>query len=528
MTPAETPPLTAIADGADRQYTLPAVALEVLRLTDEPGIDARALCRCLESDPALAAKLLRVVNSSLYGLPCQIASLSQAIALLGVQPLRLLVLGFALPDNLLAGVSGEALRRYWTEALTTATAARQIATAGWGRLGDEAFLAGLMQGVGRLVLLDQIGEEYAQLIEKQNAAAPFTTRPELLEIERRALGFDHRELSVELLRRWRLPDRLAASIEHQRDESLDHLVGDEACLAQSLRLANQLNRLVTGRDLLVLQMLKSEGSLCGDLTKGQLNQIVDSLQGRVTQLAQAMSIDIEEEFDQHELLTEAHHRLAQMAEEQTGKALAAPRSTAEMDEDERLGRELLLETSRLSAAMRVFLGGGVGPRTDAEESGVSPSPHRPHARPQTTNRDLLITRVQEQADRCREERRPLSVALFEVSDERTGPEEAFALREWLKGSPVAGDFVETLWSPLSSDRCAVLMPGFERHDANRLWTEVADALAKDSRKQLDVGVAGVALAPRGFDAERLVEPAERCLAAALEIAGSAIKSLEVF
>ncbi|QDT67243.1 HDOD domain protein [Planctomycetes bacterium MalM25] len=532
MTPAETPPLTALADGADRLYTLPAVALEVLRLTEQPGIDARALCRCLESDPALAAKLLRVVNSSLYGLPCQIASLSQAIALLGVQPLRLLVLGFSLPDKLLAGVPGEALRRYWTEALTTATAARQIASGGWGRLGDEAFLAGLMQGLGRLVLIDQLGEEYAQLIEKQGAAAPFVPRPDLLEVERRALGFDHRELSVELLRRWGLPDRLATAIEHQRDESHDHLEGDEACLAQSLRLANQLNRLVSGRDLLVLQMLKSEGSLCGDLTKEQLNQIVDSLQGRVAQLAQAMSIDIEQGFDQHELLTEAHHRLSQMTEEQAGLVLAAPRSADDMDEDERLGRELLLETSRLSAAMRVFLAGGTGPRTDdgsgGEEADATASSRRPHAPPQTSNRDLLVRRVQEQADRCREERLPMAVALFEVSDERTGPEEAFALREWLKGSAVAGDFAETLWSPLSSDRCAVLLPGIDRHDANRLWSEVADALAQETRKQLNVGVAGVAQLPRGFDAERLVEPAERCLAAALEIAGSAIKSLEVF
>lgn len=533
MTPAETPPLTALADGADRLYTLPSVALEVLRLTEQPGIDARALCRCLESDPALAAKLLRVVNSSLYGLPCEIASLSQALALLGVQPLRMLVLGFALPDRLLAGVPGAALRRYWTEALTTATAARAVAAAGWGRLSDEVFVAGLMQGVGRLVLLDQLGEEYAQLIEKDSAATPFAPRPELLEIERRSLGFDHRELSVELLRRWRLPERLATAIEAQGEENLDHLEGDDACLAQSLRLANQLNRLVTGRDLLALQLLKSDGALCGELTKEQLNEIVESLQQRVAQLAEAMAIEIEQPTDQHALLSEAHHRLSQLTEQQTQTALASPRTSDEMDEDERLGRELLLETSRLSAAMRVFLAGGTGPRTDeASEETASDddraAPRRPHVRPQTHNRDLLLRRVQEQANRCREERVPISVSIFELSYERTGPSEAYALREWLNETPLAEEFAGALWSPLSAERCAVLLPGVDRHDANRLWTETADALAEQAREQIDVGVAGVAQLPRGFDAERLVEPAERCLEAALSIAGSAIKSIEVF
>ncbi len=123
---------------------------------------------------------------------------------------------------------------------------------------------------------------------------------------------------------------------------------------------------------------------------------------------------------------------------------------------------------------------------------------------------------------------PLSVSIFEVSSEPTGADEAFALREWLKSTPLAGDYTKTLWSPLSSDRCAVLMPGVDRHDANRLWAETANALAEGPRGLLDVGVAGVAQLPRGFDAERLVEPAERCLDAARSIAGSAIKSIEVF
>ena len=59
--------------------------VEVVRLTSEPKIDARAIRDCVQNDPALTAKLLRVVNSSLYGLRGEVSNLNQAIALLGVK-----------------------------------------------------------------------------------------------------------------------------------------------------------------------------------------------------------------------------------------------------------------------------------------------------------------------------------------------------------------------------------------------------------------------------------------------------------
>jgi len=78
-------------------YSLPAVAMEVLRLTSEPKFDARAIKDCLERDPALATRVLKVVNSSLFGLSRPIGDLNQALALLGTRPLKMLVLGFSLP-----------------------------------------------------------------------------------------------------------------------------------------------------------------------------------------------------------------------------------------------------------------------------------------------------------------------------------------------------------------------------------------------------------------------------------------------
>ena len=116
------PPLTApatmndvtsrveqIAARAAALYSRPTVALEIVRLTSEPQVDPRVLKDLLEKDPALTCKVLRVVNSSFFGLRCEVADLNQALTVLGNKPLRLLVLGFSLPDELFAEMAAEQL-----------------------------------------------------------------------------------------------------------------------------------------------------------------------------------------------------------------------------------------------------------------------------------------------------------------------------------------------------------------------------------------------------------------------------------
>src|SRR3954453_969050 len=141
-------------------YSLPAAAAEVLRLTGEPRIDPRAIKDCLETDPALAARILRVVNSSLFGPGRQVTDLSQALTLLGIRPLKMLVLGFSLPKELFTGLEAEVLSRYWRQTLVKAVAARELTERLWRMPGDEPFLAGLVQDIGLLALVQQLGPSY--------------------------------------------------------------------------------------------------------------------------------------------------------------------------------------------------------------------------------------------------------------------------------------------------------------------------------------------------------------------------------
>lgn len=525
---ANPPSLDALADGADRLYSLPAVALEVLRLTEQPTLDARQLCECVQSDPAMAAKLLRVVNSSLYGLPHEVASLPQALALLGVEPLKLLVLGFALPDRLYENLTGDALRRYWTESLTTAAAARAIAEAGWGRSGDEALVAGLMQGLGQLVLVGKLGDDYANLLES-TAAKPLQPARSMLPLEREALGFEHPELSAELVRRWRLPERLSAAIQAQATDDLSGLTGDDACLAQSLRLANLLTRLVTGGDFAALPILLEQGALYCGLDKHRVNALIGSLQERVRQLSSAMAIELDEATDYREVLVQAHAQMTLLSDQAAIRLMGERRSAEEIDQDEQLARELLTETKRLSAAMRIFLAGGTGPRTDGatDEADLLGPRRRPHSAARAT--PSLHEAIAGVAEACRQRRQAMTLSLLRLNEESAYTDaDVMALRQWIASTELADEFDAAVWLPITRDRCGVLLPGMDRIDANRLWNEAADRLAVATPLRLDAGLAGVASIARGFDPQKMIEAAERCLDAATAVAGPSVKSIEVF
>ena len=196
---------------AGRLYSLPAVAMQVLELTKDPQVDCRALKQCIENDPALTGRILGVVNSSLFGLSREVSDLNQALAMLGSKPLKLLVLGFSLPAGLFSGVRDEILGRYWRHTLTKAVAGREISETLWHMPGDDAFIAGLLQDVGMLLLIQELREPYVTFLDRAFAAGE-----DLATLEARSMGFDHTELSARLLAHWGLPETLVEAVAWHR------------------------------------------------------------------------------------------------------------------------------------------------------------------------------------------------------------------------------------------------------------------------------------------------------------------------
>jgi len=188
------------------------VALELLRLANDEKATIEAVTAVVEPDPALAGRLLKLVNSPFAGVPRQVASVSLAVRLLGMRTVKNLALGLSLVSNNHSGrcrAFDHGL--FWSESLARAVAARGIASRCKNFSPDEAFTAGLLSQIGRLALASAHPDDYARVLE--------STSPDdvhgLLDAERAAFGIDHNELSVEMMADWRLQEVFCEAVRFQ-------------------------------------------------------------------------------------------------------------------------------------------------------------------------------------------------------------------------------------------------------------------------------------------------------------------------
>ncbi len=515
-------PLDKLIDRSGALYTLPSVAMEVVRLTSDESGDPRALKETIEGDPALTAKLLRVVNSSLFGLSGQVGNLTQAIALLGAQPLKLLVLGFSLPDRLFAELAGDALQRYWTTALTRAVAARGIAQnwfADKSLSGDDAFIAGLLRDIGSLVLIQELGESYLTFLSKTEGVQ------DRLALEKESLGFDRLELTEQLLSSWKLPAPLINAIAEPTAPSAPE------DLSVVVQLADLLAQLVCENRIAALAELLKRGEQSCGLTKSMVNDLVADLQPRVDSLAEAMQVPLSQGEDYTQILFNAHAQMAVVSE--TAIGMQARSSSVS---DDQLSEELLAETHELRLAMRSFLSGKAeGQYTRTE------GPH-PTAR-ESSDRELnaaarrrLEVAVEKLSTRCREEHTDLSLAVLTIGDwwidqlERVDDRQLQRALDEAEQGLINGRAARlTLGGPL----LAVLLPAVDRRGAIEFCHDFAQRIQQtegtDSPSPVvHVGLASIAAVPHRFEPATLIDGAMRCLSSAAAAAGDAVKSIEVY
>jgi hypothetical protein len=166
------------------------------------------------------AKVLRIVNSSHYGISRQITSLRQAVTLIGQRSLRLIATTFSLVEGLTKGLSGQLYNAYWRNALTIATAAARLSAFRRDVNKDDAYSAGLLADLGMLVFAQMKQERYTQLLNESPQSA------DLVEVERDAFGFDHAQLGSRLIERWGFPEELISVLaRHHADEPSEDPLG---------------------------------------------------------------------------------------------------------------------------------------------------------------------------------------------------------------------------------------------------------------------------------------------------------------
>lgn len=539
--------LEQFVQAARKLYTLPAVAVEVLTLTDDPKADHARLKTCIERDPALTARLLRVVNSSLFGLARPVADLTQAIAMLGANALRLLVLGFTLPEQLFATKASEVLRLYWRRALTRAVAARDLAAAVRNKHGDEAFIAGLLGDIGILVLVQEGEDRYLRLFRRAQDEAT-----SLAEAERRMYGFDHTELTARILSEWKLPPTIVDAVRGGFKESF---AAEQATarspLVKILCGANMLGELlVEERTELwpeLLDIAEEEWRLGAD----RLAEVSEALQEKVDHLAKALNLELEDSRCYRDTLDRARRKLIEASEgaaEEIVRLRREPHTEAKREpEAELLAEAEALENdveqarrdaALLSGAHQAILNDASRPTGSrgAKKATGAPSAVAPAAA--TTKKNELDTTLRRAVIECRQAREPLSLVLVELDrfDESVAE---FGLLWGQYASKALADVCATTEWPRArvvaeqDGRRALILPDADRVEASRITAELLRRYRllcpheEAGSTTLSTGTATVSMPARNFPADALVAAARRCLYAAQLAAGDNSKSIEI-
>ena len=220
---------------------LPIAVQRLLSVTSDPKADVRALTRIIEKDQVLTARILRVANSSFYGLSRRVETISKAVVILGFQAVRNIALRVAML-GFQRGIDSELrphLEAFWKHAIAVASAAELLATALRLPEPEVAFVAGLLHDLGKMVLMEVLGERYARLFERAEAStAPLHVR------EQAAFGITHTEAGQALCMHWKIPSLLTRVVAtHHTPTDSNEAASSEDLLVHTVRVANELAKL---------------------------------------------------------------------------------------------------------------------------------------------------------------------------------------------------------------------------------------------------------------------------------------------
>jgi len=187
--------------------TLPEVTMKIIKLVEDPDSTAQDLNSIITNDPALGARILKVVNSAFYGLPGQIGSINRAIVLLGLNAVKNIAIAASLAKLFRGGKICPSFdaRDLWNQSLATATATRLLAQQIGLGLPDEAFLAGLIHDIGIMVEIQARRNKFVEVM------AHLADHPDqtLRQAETDILGANHEQFGAALCKLWKFPASFA-------------------------------------------------------------------------------------------------------------------------------------------------------------------------------------------------------------------------------------------------------------------------------------------------------------------------------
>lgn len=194
------PDLNALVQETPQIATLPSVYSELSMLITQNRANATLVARVVSLDPGLTVRLLRMVNSSFYGLDRRVDTVSHAVSLIGHEQLRQLALATtvvhmfrAMPEHLIN------MSSYWSHSIATAIACRSLGRMLRVEKVESLFVTGLLHAVGSLIIcINRPRKARRVFIQAKNSER------QLNEVEQDVLGYTHADVGAALMKNWGL------------------------------------------------------------------------------------------------------------------------------------------------------------------------------------------------------------------------------------------------------------------------------------------------------------------------------------
>lgn len=227
-----------LVEGFAELHTLPEVYFRIKAVVDNPDSQVTDLVREVSTDPALTARILRVVNSPLYRTGGKVETVARAVKVLGTRAIHDLVLATSVTGMITRRALGELdLRTHWRESLAVAMVARALGEACRLVDRDRLFVAGLLSRLGQVVMYERIGT-IVSVVARHASAKQLP----LHRAQRSFLGCHFGEVGAALLRKWRLPESLCGAVAAHLDAPAAQETPDVGLLRLAAALAPRVEQ----------------------------------------------------------------------------------------------------------------------------------------------------------------------------------------------------------------------------------------------------------------------------------------------
>ncbi len=191
--------------------TLPTVVSKMIELVDNPKTSAASLARLISTDQSLTARILKLANSAYYGFSREISTVNMAIVVMGFNAVKDMGLSLSVFDMFKNSTPAGSfdINRFWEHSIGCGIASRLLAQRYQHRIAGEAFVAGLLHDIGKVILDQYAHNEFVKIMDMASNGTV-----SLDQAEQSVIGVNHAKVGEWLAEKWRLPLVITRSIRY--------------------------------------------------------------------------------------------------------------------------------------------------------------------------------------------------------------------------------------------------------------------------------------------------------------------------